>query len=97
MPDLSYLETLIPGFMTAVLVADGELLTPRERLYVRIFVRLVEKAINEYTKARGYIIAQVEEAQRSAKAMIKHGRKLYLFGIINHMENCVNEQTIQLA
>jgi hypothetical protein len=90
MPDLSHLETLIPGFMTAVLVADGKLLTSRERLYVRIFVRLVEKAINEYTKARRHIIAEVEEAQRSAEEMTKHGRRLYLLGIINHMENCIN-------
>lgn len=45
--------------MTAMFVTEGKMLTPKERLYIRIFVRLVEKAINEYKKARECIISQV--------------------------------------
>jgi hypothetical protein len=92
MPDISQLETLFPGFMSAMVVTEGKMLTPRERLYIRIFVRLVEKAINEYKKARECIIAQVNEAQCDVE-LVKypvHVIKLYTFGIIDHLENCIN-------
>jgi len=83
MPDLSHLESLIPGFMTAIIGFNGELLTEKERLYVRVFVRLVDKAINEYITVRNYIIKQVED--------MKHqGGNLYYFGIVNHMDTCIN-------
>lgn len=90
MPDLSYLNPLIPGLMTAVMGFNGELLTDKERKYVRVFVRLTEKAIDEYKATREYVIAQVEEKQRSAEEMQREGRKLYILNIVNHAENCLN-------
>ena len=90
MPDLSHLETLIPYLMTSLMTAGGEKLTEKERLYVRVFVRLAEKAINDYKTTRKYVIAEVEEMQRSTKEMMREGRQLYVFGFINHVENCLN-------
>jgi len=92
MPDISQLETLFPGFMTAMFVTEGKMLTPKERLYIRIFVRLVEKAINEYKKARECIISQVNETQCEVEVVKYpvHVIRLYTFGIIDHLENCIN-------
>jgi len=92
MPDISKLETLFPGFMTAIMATEGKMLSPRERLYIRNFVRLVEKAVNEYKKARECIIAQVNETQCNVD-VVKcpvHVITLYTFGIIDHLENCIN-------
>jgi hypothetical protein len=83
MPDLSHLETLIPNLMTAVMAFEGKNLTKKERLYVRIFVRLIQKAINEYKLTRECVIDQVEDMKRG-------GEHLFIFGIINHMEDCIN-------
>lgn len=90
MKDLSHLDSLIPGLMTAVLGFNGELLTEKERSYVRVFVRLVEKAINEYKVARECVIAQVEEMQRSSEEMERDGRELYILDFVNQMENCIH-------
>lgn len=76
--------------MAAVIGFEAELLTDKERKYVRVFVRLTEKAIDEYKAAREYVIAQVEEKKRSSEEIEREGEKIYIFNIVNHAENCLN-------
>ena len=90
MPDLSKLDPLIPQLMSAVIILRGDLLSERERKYIRVVVRLTDKALNEYNIVRDYILAQLKEMQRSADDMSRNGRKMYFLGIVNHMENCIN-------
>jgi len=90
MPDLAHLDSLIPCLMTALLSSEGRHLTKNEKLYVRVFVRLVDKAITAYEATRACVIATVEEMQRSPEEMEQQGRQFYMFGFINNMENCLN-------
>ena len=89
MPDLSHLDPLLPGLTTALMGFKGETLADKERGYVRVFVRLTERAITEYNEARECVIAQLEEMQRSAEEMAREGRKLYILGFDSHMKDCL--------
>jgi len=80
MPDLTALDSLIPGFMNAVTFFNGDELTEREKLYIRVFVRLVNKALIEYEEARKCVMAQLQERQRL----------FYMLAFVDHMENCLN-------
>jgi len=47
MPSLSHLDPLILGLFTAVSGCRGKQLTENEKAYVRVFVRLTQKALTE--------------------------------------------------
>ena len=90
MPDLSHLDPLMPGLITAVVGFIGKSLTKKERDYVRIFVHYTERAVTEYNAARQCVIEELEELQRSAEQMEKEGRQLYMLSFVDHMEYCIN-------
>jgi len=90
MPDLSHLDPLISGFLTAIIGFRGDQLTQKERLYIRVFVRLANKALTEYSVARNLVEAEINEMTRSSEEMERDGRQLYFLGIVDHMENCIN-------
>lgn len=89
MPDLSHLDPLIPGLVTALMGFKGETLTEKERGYVRVFALLAEKAITEYSATRECVVAELEEMQRSAEEMAREGRKLYFLDFDSHMKECL--------
>lgn len=90
MPDLSKLDSLIPGLFNAVMNYKGEQLTKNEKCYVRLFVRVTQKAINEYETARDYLSAQLA-AIRMSKRIQTPGKVLFLMdGFDSCMENCIN-------
>jgi len=90
MPDISDLDPMIPNLMTSLMTSSGKSLTENEQKFVRVFVRLVEKAKSEYMQAREYVLADIKEEQRTPEEMSRDGRPLYLIDITNHMENCLN-------
>jgi len=90
MPDLSKLDSLIPSLFTAVVGFRGEKLTDNEKVYVRIFARTAQKAINDYEIARDFLVAQVTAIQLS-KRRKDSGKVLYtMFGFECQIENCIN-------
>lgn len=74
--DGSLLTRLLP---IAIIGAD-RVLDKQSQLYFRLLVRLVDKAFDEYSTAREYINKEIETNDKLA----------YRFGIINHLENCLN-------
>jgi tRNA uridine 5-carbamoylmethylation protein Kti12 len=76
--------------MTSLLTSAGESLTDNEKKFVRVFVRLVEKAKSEYMHVREYVVAGIEEEQRTPEEMARDGRPLYVIDIADQMENCLN-------
>ncbi len=83
MPDLSNLKMneLMASLIISRLV-DGSRcdLDKKLILYRNLFVRLVEKAIWEYSRVRETIINQIDDKRGS----------IYIFTAINHLENCIN-------
>lgn len=90
MPDLSKLDSLIPGLFTAVMGFRGEKLTDNERVYVRIFARTTQKAINDYETARDFLDAQVKLIQLSMRGKDTGRVWCLMFGFDCHIENCIN-------
>jgi hypothetical protein len=91
MPDLSMLKhPLMSWLMVQDMFVRNQTLSHNGILYRRHFVRLVDKAIYEYGKAREAIIKQIEEANRPPREMEKTGRIIYMIDFTDRMENCVN-------
>lgn len=90
MEDLSGLEKLLPTLTLNLVFSQGDKSLSRKlALYRRVYVRLVDKAVDEYEEARKLVIAQVEEGRRSAEEMTRDGRYIYMFKFVDHMENCI--------
>ena len=89
MPDLSGLDFLTNRLIVQLLIGERGL-SQKTRLYRRIFVRLVDRALREYHEARELILAQIAEMNRSPKEMSRHGRSVYLFAFPDHIETCIN-------
>jgi len=91
MEDLSGIEKLQPTLVLNLVFAQGdEDVNRKTALHRRVYIRLVDKAVDEYKEARNLIIAQIEERQRSAEEMTRDGRYIYMFKFIDHMENCIS-------
>jgi hypothetical protein len=91
MEDLSGLEKLQPTLILNLVFAQGDRdISRRTALNRRLFIRLLDKAVDEYNKARELIVAQIAEGQRSSEEMTKDGRHIYMFKFVNHMENCTS-------
>ncbi|MCQ3829269.1 hypothetical protein HXX02_07410 [Microbulbifer elongatus] len=73
----------------------AEMLFPSSHLSQKAYlmrkniVRLVDKAVYEYSYARKAVLDQISEKQRSTEELM-NGRIIYMFGFTNHMENCLN-------
>jgi len=86
MPNLSGLDSRLSRLLiTAVLVGDPGV-TPKEALYRRNFVRLNDKALNEYQAAR---LAQIKLIECGGSEFLAGGWEWFL-RFIGHFENCIN-------
>lgn len=85
-PELARLEPRL--LLLSAFIGNGNL-SRNAGLIRRNLVRLVDKAIFEYTLARQAVLDQIAESKRPYEEMIK-GRVIYMFGFTNHMENCLN-------
>jgi hypothetical protein len=74
--DGNLLTRLIP----MILVGADKKFDRKSSLYLRLFVRLVDKSFNEYAEAREYLQEEIKTKDKLA----------YRFIIINHLENCLN-------
>ena len=91
MPDISDLakHPLIPVLTLSLMFSRGDQFSKKAALYLRNFIRLVDKSVREYLEARKTILSQIEEKSRSSEEMEK-GRVLYILSFVDHAENCVN-------
>ena len=97
MSELSDLYSLMPILGAAVMVFRGVHLTKKEQSYLRLFTRLIDKAIYEYSIARDAVIAGAKELEGKLKKLpsnlhplIIGDRPLFIFEFIDHMETCLN-------
>jgi len=92
MPDISELaeHPLIPALTLSLMFSKGDQFSEKAALYLRNFIRLIDKSVTEYLKAREIILLQIEEKNRSSEEMQKKGRVLYILSFVDHAENCVN-------
>lgn len=89
MPDLSALDLLINRLIVQLMIGNPGL-SQKASLYRRNFVRLVDKALREYSEAREAILADVAEANRSVKDLKKYGRRMHFISFTDHIETCIN-------
>jgi len=71
MPDISDLDSLIPAFTLSLVFFKGDQFSKKAALYLRNFIRLIDKSVTEYLKAREIILLQIEEKNRSSEEMQK--------------------------
>jgi hypothetical protein len=90
MPNLSGLNPLIGHLVIQDVFLRKHGFSHDAKLYRRHFIRLVDKALDEYDKAREAILAQIKEAKRPTQEMVEHGRIIYMFTFVDHIENCIN-------
>ncbi len=86
MPDLSVLDSRLARFLITAVLAGDPGLSPKEGLYRRNFVRLVDQAVKEYEDAR---IALIELIGISGNEFLTGGWELF-FRFVRHLENCIN-------
>lgn len=91
MEDLSRLEKLQPSMVLNLVFAQADKnVNLKTALHRRVYIRLVDKALDEYKEARNLILAQIEEGQRSTEEMTSEGGYIYMFKFVDHMENCIS-------
>lgn len=71
---------LINRLLATILVGFDQVMDRESQLYLRLLVRLVDKAFSEYSIFREYVLEEIKENDRLA----------YRIEIINHLENCVS-------
>ena len=83
MEDLCGLEKLLPTMWLNLAFANADAnMDRRVALYRKIFIRLLDKALDEYRESREAIVAQIADMERT-------GESIYMFKFIDHMENCL--------
>lgn len=91
MEDLSGLEKLQPTLILNLVFAQGDKdISRRTALNRRLYIRMLDKAVDEYKEARELIVAQIAEGQRNTDEMARNGRYIYMFKFVDHMENCIS-------
>ena len=91
MEDLSGLEKLQPTLLLNLVFAHGDRnISRRTALNRRVYIRLLDKTLDEYKEARELIVAQITEEQRCTEEMTQNGRYIYMFKFVDHMENCIS-------
>jgi hypothetical protein len=88
MPDLSDLDFLKKQLLVVLIGLGDKGLSRKAGLHRRNFIRLVDKALYEYEKAREDMVAEIEEEKNVTAST--GGRIIYGFGFIDHLENCIN-------
>lgn len=89
--DLSHLEKQLPNLVLKLAFGNADKDIDRKiALHRRQFVRLVDKALDEYHEARNMIVSQVREGERTTEEMTRTGRGIYMFKFIDHIENCIS-------
>ncbi|ADE14433.1 hypothetical protein Nhal_1279 [Nitrosococcus halophilus Nc 4] len=90
MEDLSALEGQVMTLTANLVFGPGDKnISRRTALNRRLFVRLVDKGLDEYETARRHILAQLAEKQRTPDEMAEQGRVIYMLKFVDHMENCI--------
>lgn len=90
MEDLSDLskQKVVSAFIVCQLVGAGTDFPAHMSSYRCNFARLVDKAVSEYSNAREFVLAEIEEPKRPMKELMK-GRLIYIHFISNELENCI--------
>jgi len=88
MPDLSDLDSLLKQLIVVLVGFGDNGLNRKVGLHRRNFIRLVDKALYEYEKAREDLVAEIEEEKKETGPT--GGRFIYGFAFIDHLENCIN-------
>lgn len=90
MEDLSGLQKLQPTLILNLVFSQGDRdISRRTKLNRRVYIRLLDKTMDEYKEARELIVAQIAEGQRSEEGMALN-RHIYMFKFVDHMENCIS-------
>jgi len=81
MPDLTDLnqQKAVSRYLMTGLAGSDNNLNKNFVLNRKVFVRLADKAVYEYSIARENVISQINETKGG----------IYLVGIVNHLENCI--------
>jgi hypothetical protein len=91
MEDLSGLEKLQPTLIINLVFAQGDKdISRRTALNRRLYIRLIDKAVDEYTEARELIVAQIAEGQRNVEEIAQNGSHIYMLKFVDRMENCIS-------
>src|SRR5690606_37830179 len=83
------LQRLQPRLLLLNLFHGSGTLRPKAAALRMVAVRLIDKAVYEYSLARQAIVEQIAESQRPYEEM-SQGRVIHMFGFTDHMENCLN-------
>ena len=86
MPELST-DKLKALYIAASLVSCGKHLLIEENIYLKVYVRLVDKACNEYNFSREYLLEEIDDNKHSDE---REYRTISIFGFWDHIENCIN-------
>jgi hypothetical protein len=91
MPDLSSLqEQQAQGpFLINQLIGAENGFPEAMVSYRRNMVRLADKAVRDYMGARKYVLAQIQEMQRTPEEMARHGRFIYAHLTTDRLEDCI--------
>jgi hypothetical protein len=91
MEDLSSVQKLMPDALLAIVFCQSDAnFDSKTSMFRKLFIRLVDKALDEYMEARNCLSAQIEEASRSADKIAQTGRYIYMFKFTDNMENCIS-------
>ncbi|MDA3840432.1 MAG: hypothetical protein PF572_05045 [Patescibacteria group bacterium] len=72
---------LVNRFFPIIIIgAERVLLENESKMYIRILVRLIDKACDEYSKMENLVNDELQTGDKLANR----------FNIINHLENCIN-------
>jgi hypothetical protein len=91
MLDLSALQARhVQGpFLMHQLIGAENGFPPTMGSYRRNMVRLADKAVRDYTDARNFVIAQIQEMQRAPQDMAEKGRFVFMHLVTDRLEDCI--------
>ncbi len=87
MPELSGIDYPLWNRLLVQLLMGERGLSPKTKLYRRIFIRLVDKSITEYNKAREAVLAQIEETNPTIELNESAENPSFLKNIIRKILN----------
>ena len=90
MEDLYGLEKLQPNFLLNLVFSRlDENMERNTAIYRKIYIRLMDKALDEYNEARNHIVEQILEGNRATEQPQRKSRVIYMLKFVDHMENCI--------
>lgn len=93
MPDISDLHPSAKGvFLAKSIIGGYEKTEEKTQLKLAVSVRLIDKAIHEYSYARNAVLVGEAESAMSYEDINRRGQGQLIYGanITNHLENCIN-------